>query len=344
MRSVASLLLVLSLWSQAHSQTSLEPEVVKKMVVFLFMGKTNGGVCAQISKGTPLRSEQVEACVDSDKGATGFLIAVPDKRSSVVKANEQGPISGLLLLVTARHVFEPTWANCPVANPDAIYLRLNKLKYDPKNDDTGVDYFRVALRNDKSTPLYWVRNDDEEVDAAVIDISFEGFSQDHDDFIPLRLSIFASLDEAQKLQIGDSISSAGLLPGKSGQKRNYPFFKFGAISNIPSEPVTTGCGLGRRLEKVWFVAANLAPGNSGSPIFYDIPLFCMVRPLIQCHRGLTRGAVIGLQSSSFGDPIMGSEDVAGMTPIDDVFKIIEKNVPPTFDLYRGDEASKPPVP
>jgi hypothetical protein len=41
--------------------------------------------------------------------------------------------------------------------------------------------------------------------------------------------------------------------------------------------------------------------------------------------------IIGVQSSSFG-----GADIAGMTPIEDVFKIIEQHSLPKLDLHRGD--------
>jgi hypothetical protein len=34
-------------------------------------------------------------------------------------------------------------------------------------------------------------------------------------------------------------------------------------------------------------------------------------------------------------------DIAGMTPIEDVFKIIEQHSSPLVDVYRGDETLKP---
>ena len=79
------------------------------------------------------------------------------------------------------------------------------------------------------------------MDAAVVDIGWENHSQKDYDFIPMELSVFASPDEVTKLGIGDSIASAGLIPGKSGEKRNYPFFKFGNISSKPDEGVWVSC-------------------------------------------------------------------------------------------------------
>jgi hypothetical protein len=180
-------------------------------------------------------------------------------------------------------------------------------------------------------------SDDSKVDAAVIILDWGDWSkmQEKYDFVPLRLSLFASPDEMPKFEIGDSIASAGLVPGRSGEKRNYPFFKFGEISNIPDEPFKVGC----RLVRVWYIAANLINGNSGSPIFYAPPFFA---------NRVKRGVLIGLQSSSLialsdqnGSNVLEPADIAGMTPVEDIFEIIEKYSSPLIDLYRGDETQRP---
>lgn len=225
--------------------------------------------------------------------------------------------TGARVLVTARHMVNPSWI-CPVPDPAIVFIRLNKKVNDPKKDATGVDYIPVPLVDGEGNKMYLVRKDD---------------------FIPMRLSAFASPEEIKALRIGDPAVSAGLLPGKSGEKRNYPFFKFGNISNIPGEPVKITCGNHERFERVWFLAANLVGGNSGSPVFYDVPPMCNL-PFIKCNRGLDRGIIIGVQSSSFPDPIFGSAGVAGMTPIEDVFKIIEQNSEGAYDLFRGDDTDK----
>jgi len=217
-----------------------------------------------------------------------------------------------------------------------IYLRLNKKHYDPAKDESGIDYAPIPLIvNGKNN--YFVRADDDKVGAAVVDVAFS-ISQDKYDFIPMRLSVFANPDEIKNLRIGDAVASAGLLPKKSGEQRNYPFFKFGQISNIPDEPVWISCEKNMpelRLERVWFVAINEVSGASGSPIFYVPPDICLMGGFIHCTRGLDRVMIIGVQSSSFD-----GADVAGMTPIEDVFKIIEQTSPPNVDLYRGDETKR----
>ena len=256
----------------------------------------------------------------------------PDKKDSVL-------VAGHVLLITVRHIVDPNWAYCSEPQPSIIYLRVNKKSYDATKDKTGVGYIPVHLL-ENGVKQYFIRDDDERVDAAVVDLGTQ-MSQGEYDFVPMRLSAFANPDEIKGMRIGDAVVTAGLLPGKSGNIRNYPFFKFGEISNIPDEPTWTGCpGLQLRLERVWFINANLVGGNSGSPIFYDPPALCLLGALITCPRGLNRPMLIGVQSMSLGDAQYGNAALSGMTPIEDVFKIVEKHVIPEADLFRGDETKR----
>lgn len=308
MKRISWLVLLLTVCLPLRANTNILVESIKKMVVFIYAADANG----EADKNHPL--------------GTGFLVVTPVG----VTPNLMGKdaiIRGELLLVTARHIVDPAWAFCSGPQPSVVYLRVNKKNYDPAKDSTGVDYVRVPLV--KSRERQYFVSEDDKVDAAVIDVG-EQFSPDKYDFQAMRLSVFASPDEISKMGIGDSVTSPGLIPGKSGEKRNYPFFKFGNISNIPDEPVEIACDRRMpelRLERVWFVAANLVGGNSGSPILYVPPAMFA--------QGVTRGVIIGVQSSSFD-----GADIAGMTPIEDVFKIIEGHAPPGADLYRGDETKR----
>jgi hypothetical protein len=49
-----------------------------------------------------------------------------------------------------------------------------------------------------------------------------------------------------------------------------------------------------------------------------------------------RSSLIGVQSLSFE-----GADIAGMTPVEDVFEIIKKHGNADLDLYRGDPRQKP---
>jgi hypothetical protein len=306
-------LLLLLLCPLPRAQTTLATEPVKKMVVFLYAAALDGSA----DKGHPL--------------GTGFLIAVPQKGTLNTKPESKFPAE--VFLITARHILDPDWLYCPVSQPDLVYMRVNTKNYDAKNDLTGVEYLPVHLvRN--GIKQYFVRDDNDKVDAAIVDVGLE-LQQGKYDAVPMRISLFASSNEIKKLEIGDSVASAGLLPGRSGEKRNYPFFKFGQISNVPDEPVWIRCANGTpelRLASAWFIAANLVSGNSGSPIFYVPFGMCLPGSGVTCVKGLNRVAVIGIQSTSFD-----GADIAGMTPIEDVFKIIEQHSLPGLDLHRGDE-------
>jgi hypothetical protein len=149
--------------------------------------------------------------------------------------------------------------------------------------------------------------------------------------------LFATADELKTIEIGDAVVSAGLIPEKTGENRNYPFFKFGNVSSIPNEPTWASCD-GKpalRLERVWFVAMNLIGGNSGSPIFFiRTPTGRRGGGIFVSGEDARRASLIGIQSLSFN-----SADIAGMTPIEDAFKIFEQHIP-GIDLYRGDESKR----
>jgi hypothetical protein len=336
LKRITSALLFICLGCVLHAQTTHNADFLKKSVVFLYSLKPNSAAsCTDLPKRNDsqpaLTQEQISNCVATEGTATGFLVMVPKKGF---------PLAGYLLLITARHVVDPEWAYCTVSDPEVMFIRLNKKEYDPNKDESGVNYYPVHLRDANEHPLYAIRDDDDEIDAAVVDLASLNLDQTKNDFVPMSLSTFATADELNKLRIGDGIDSAGLLPGKSGEKRNYPFFKFGELANISDGPVKVGCGwVPMRVEHVWFVSVNIAPGNSGSPILYDSSALCAASALLQCSRP-NRGMLVGIQSSRFADP-GGGEDIAGITPIADVFTIIKNHSSSDADLHLGDDASRP---
>src|SRR5260370_21131633 len=111
---------------------------------------------------------------------------------------------------------------------------------------------------------------DSQIDAVVVVLNPAKFSHEKYELSAISISDFATPEELSKLSTGDSIVSAGLVPGTQGEHRNYPVFKFGEISTILDEPFVTGCIPGRPAtipEKVWLLSINLFPGASGSAIF-----------------------------------------------------------------------------
>lgn len=285
----------------------INTDVVKKGVVFIFSAKPDGSP-------------------DTDRPlGTGFLVLVPKKAAL-------SPDDGFIFLVTARHIVDPDWVFCG-PNPARVYLRFNKTGYDPDKDESGVEYLPVDLRvNGRAT--YRVSSDDS-VDAAVLLLNASKIPQSKFDFLPSRLSDFATPEEIEKLGIGDSVLSAGLLPGVTATKRNYPVFKFGHIANILNEPMWTGCsGMPPlRRERVWLIAVNLVPGNSGSPVVY----FPNGAQGVVIGSAIMRPVLIGIQSSS-----LPGSDIAEMTPVEDLFRIIASSGL-QLDLFRGERPNPPPA-
>jgi hypothetical protein len=227
-------------------------------------------------------------------------------------------------------MLDPVWARCSqAANPTVVYSRLNKRNYKPGSGEPGVDFVRVDLIKDGQPR--WFRPHDDDVDAAIISLSAPSVYEPFDTGAVL-ISDFPTDVEIASQSIGDAVISAGLLPGLAGKSRNYPIFKFGQISNIPSEDVETGCGNGspRFPVKVWLIAANLVQGNSGSPIFH-VPWGGSGISI-----GGTRAMLLGVQSVSF----IGA-DVAGMTPIQYVYEMLQNIGFSEGDFSRG---PRPPAP
>jgi hypothetical protein len=254
--------------------------------------------------------------------ATGFFVGVPNK-------DDQS--HGVLLLITARHVVDPVWGGCATLNPSRLFMRLNTQDFNPSKDDTGVDYLQMDLimTGPKRNVFTSV---DPSVDAAVFLLPESTRKElKKFDFSDIGLPNFATRDEAKALNSGAEVVSAGLLPDFPGVRRNYPIMKFGHISIKPQERVRVHCGPGAALLSnplwLWFIAANLVGGNSGSPILFAPKLFTG-----------GRATLIGLQSTSWE-----GADIAGMTPIEDIYEIIEAMELSNADLYRGPprETKKP---
>jgi len=252
-----------------------------------------------------------------DPVGTGFFVQVP---------LTSDPQRVYTLFVTARHIVDPEWAGCPVQNPTRYFLRLNTKSYDPARDSTGVGYVKLDLVKDGMT-LWKHHPSEENADVAVLELMPSDVEQYKTyDIAAIPLSDFSANDELNARNITDPVVSAGLLPGVSGVKRNYPIVKLGYISNKPDELVSGKCirNAPERLYRLWLLSINLVSGNSGSPIFY-IP---------EGSNGVSFGggrpSLLGLQSISYP-----GSDVAGMTPANYIFETVESLGLNGADLYRG---------
>jgi hypothetical protein len=297
---VSGLALVLYVLSPdyAFAVISLDTQFINKTVVFFFATDPAGHRIPD---------------------ATGFLIMVPSKTGK----------TGYPFLVTARHVVDPAWTGCAAQNPNRLFIRVNKMRYDPKVDDTGVAYLPLDLT--KNGGATWHKSKDDNVDVAVFDAP-EALLTGTYDVRFLNVRNFGTPEEMAKLGIGSQVASTGMVPQLLGEKRNYPMWKFGKIAALPEElgPMiqcapNVPSATGRRL-RAWWIATNLVGGNSGSPIYFD-PLF---PPGGDTSSGEPRAMLIGLQSTA-----LSGADLAGMTPASFILDVISEAAPNDADLTLG---------
>jgi hypothetical protein len=224
--------------------------------------------------------------------------------------------------VTARHIFDPERVHCrDTANPTTLFARVNRIS----GSTEPVRYVKISLKADGNQ--LWFKHERDDLDAAVIQFPVTVADIETLDirFVPLwRLP---TKEELGKISIGDDVVSAGMLVDLRRTAKNYPVLKFGKVSNILGEDIQTSCGgLPVNIE-AWLIAANLVPGNSGSPIFYYPPFGengDIKSP------GLDRLVLLGVQSSS-----TVASDLAYMTPATYIFEIVKNMKIPDADLYLG---------
>jgi hypothetical protein len=277
------------------AKVPFDTDFIGKTVVFLYGAERDGTA----DTGAPI--------------GTGFLVRVPHLNDQDVT----------VLLVTARHILDPLWARCAVPrNPVLIFVRVNTVG---TGNPEKVRYIPVPLENNGNPT--WSKHHDDDVDAAVVTLPLMESDFRTLDFRALPLWRLPTDEELGMISIGDDIVSAGVLLELRDTQKNYPVFKFGKISSIPSEGVPTGCGGVQLKIKAWLIAANLVPGNSGSPILY-YPPFGENSDITSA--GLGRIVLIGVQSSS-----AVPSDVAFMTPANYIFDIVRSMNIKNADLYRG---------
>ncbi len=310
--SVFSLLMLMGVFTQnaIGSSITLNTDAVEDAIVFIYPAVQDGTAA---DKEHPL--------------GTGFLVWLPKKDKP----------GGYLLLITARHIFEPSWAHCNTPDPQIIFIRIDKKSNGASTEDGPVAYVPLRLRVGPAR-LYSTSSNDQ-IDSAVLPIDlYDTHPQKDYGWAPLNFGWFASETDIKKLKIGDSVAAAGLIPGLEGHQKNYAFFKFGHISSIFEEPFSTSCGPGApaKMERVWFIDANLLLGNSGAPILY-FPQFGF-GDLAPAHEIL-----IGTQSSAIPVQQTGGmpAGLAAITPIQYVTEIIEKmGYVDTPDFSRGGQIQK----
>jgi hypothetical protein len=163
---------------------------------------------------------------------------------------------GSIIVVTALHVVAKIEQ---ISDDGIVLLRVN----------TKEGGFRLVGVNTNS----WVKPQDQP--DVVVDVCFcpwhfpweasdfdiRYFSTDH--------AATADVMASQGLGIGNEVAFAGLFVRHRGEKQNEPIVRFGNISAMPREPVSTQYG-GIEVEiDAYLIESRSVGGLSGSPVFLD---------------------------------------------------------------------------
>lgn len=228
--------------------------------------------------------------------ATSFIMAIPDEKGA----------SQHLLLITARHVVEPSWEDCQGStsktDPATLMVRLNKR-------GGGTGFLGLGLKNAAGAKLYFVPDDDG-ADLAVVPLS--GYDLTKYLVLPVPVKQIATDAEMAHIDIGASVMTAGLQPDLAGDASNTPISKNGTLSDKRAEPIEVPCRdpLHRRKIHAWIVQAPFTAGLSGAPVFSLANRDSKRTPIL-----------IGIQSAEW--PEAG---LSGITPSSFIATVLRKAV------------------
>jgi hypothetical protein len=239
---------------------------------------------------------------------------------------------------------------CSIVVVSALHIIANI----QEQSDDGKTYLRVNTRDggfrivEVGTDA-WVKPDQsvEVVDICFCPWPFPWIESEFD------IRWFAKEQAATKdvmarheLGVGNEVAFAGLFVNHHGQKRNEPIVRFGTISAIPSEPVSTQRG---RIE-AYLIESRSVGGLSGSPVFVDVGLFRGAdQPARQWRTGGPGMYLLGVMHGHWNAPKETAElyakdaaesidgvlqsiskeyinmGIAVVTPIDKLFKVIDES-------------------
>ena len=176
---------------------------------------------------------------------TGFLVSVPAQ-------NNTNSIFGYL--VTARHVLRPTtnyWL-------PAVFVRLNR------RDGTLQNIFLPLITTGPKKNIF--THDDSSVDIAVVPFIPQPFTNFDSLFLPA--DIITSEEDFKVLDIheGSDVFFTGMFSRHLGNKQNTPITRFGKVALMTDEKIDWVFGP----TDLYLMEANSYPGNSGSPVFFQI--------------------------------------------------------------------------
>lgn len=209
-------------------------------------------VAATAAEPSPKRAQQLKENVtflfqksgtnDYTAIGTGFWVGVPHSGDT----NRLAPY-----FVTAKHVL---WNGTNV-QLDGIFMRHNTAEgdspYIPFTEESLRS--RVLVHPDSSVDLVAIAARPSSTNLALR---------------MMKLKDLTTREEYRSLGIeeGDDVFFVGLFTGFYGSKRNYPVFRFGRVAMVTDEKIPWQ----GTPSDLYLMEAQTFPGNSGSPVFFDI--------------------------------------------------------------------------
>lgn len=200
----------------------------------------------------PLEVKKIVTFIYYANSPTNFS---PDGTGFFVSINGSKNTNSLFgYLVTARHVLRPTENNwLPF-----IFVRLNH------PDGTSEMAFQQLTTSGPNKNVF--THDDPTVDVAVVPLLPQPVANYDCKYLPP--SFLTSEMDFKNLNIheGSDVFFTGMFLQHLGEKHSTPITRFGKVALMPDEKIDWVTGK----TDLYLIEANSFPGNSGSPVFFQV--------------------------------------------------------------------------
>lgn len=196
----------------------------------------------------------------------------------------------------------------PYGLPPHIYAVTNK--HVIKDGGLVIRYNIMPFSSDpltRSKPLSTEGRDWASVegdDLAVTPISLPPWAQ----YFPVNLDNFAVTEEKieqYNIGIGDDVFMVSRVAGHDGKDRNKPALRFGNISKMAD--AEDKIDIDGKLQEAYLVEMRSLSGNSGSPVFFYVPMHNVPDGNMKERRGWAIGPLLlGIHTAQFREefPVM----------------------------------------
>ena len=242
---------------------------------------------------------------------TSFLVTIPS-------VNDTNIAFGYL--VTARHVLRPSENNWL----PAVFVRLNR------RDGTSERILLSLITSGPNKNVF--THKDPTVDIAVVPFFPYPFTNYDCLFLPVELitseADFKSLD----IHEGSDVFFTGMFDRHLGDKRNTPITRFGKVALMTDEKIDWIWGK----TDLYLMEANSYPGNSGSPVFFQIgserangsmvfgaPTIKLAGVLSGCYNDIQPIKTVSISTNQYVTPNLGISGVVPSYEIKDILFSIE---------------------